>query len=117
MSGGHNSGGGDFSFVPSWNGNPAEWITYRDEVRIWKLGCDWTVKYCIAARLVQRLSGSARRAALELPDGDLKGTEANPQKGVDAVLAKLAQTLGGETEVRKGESLKQFFGPVVPSLT
>ena len=110
------SGKEDFQVIPSWNGNPADWQAYKEEVRIWKLGCDWTVKYCVAVRLVAKLSGSARRAALELQDAALKGTEQYPQKGVANLMNKLAETLGGEAEVRKGESLEHFFGPITPGL-
>ena len=37
-------------------------------------------------------------------------------EGIDALMKKLADTLGGEAETRKGETMEDLFGPVVPSL-
>ena len=59
------------SFVPNWDGNPGGWKRYRDEVRVWLLSERKDVSYSLAARLVQRLSGAARRAALALTDEQL----------------------------------------------
>ena len=61
----------DRRFVPGWDGNPNTWRRYRDEVRVWLLGEKTDVEYSLAARLVQRLSGAARRAALTLTDEEL----------------------------------------------
>ena len=36
---------------PSWDGNPERWQTYKDEVRIWILGTNLDVGYCVAAAL------------------------------------------------------------------
>ena len=58
-------------FVPAWNGDPSGWKSYRDEVRIWALGEKLDVEYSLAARLVSRLGGPARRAAMGLKDSDL----------------------------------------------
>ena len=53
------------SLVPAWDGNPANWRRYRDEVRVWLLAerTD-NISYSLAARLIQRLTGAARRVAL-----------------------------------------------------
>ena len=69
MSGGdeHN----DRSRIPGWDGNPATFATYRDEVRIWQLGENLDVHYSLAARLIQRLSGAAERRGLSMPDMEL----------------------------------------------
>ena len=65
---------GDRVFVPSWDGNPHGWRRYRDEVRIWRLSERTTgIDYSLAARLVQHLSGAARRAAMTLSDEERHG--------------------------------------------
>ena len=66
------------SIVPSWDGNPAAWQVYRQEVRLWKLGCDPETKVCLAARLAARLDGSARRIALQMTDDELRGPDKKP---------------------------------------
>ena len=61
-------------YTPGWDGNPQTWRRYKDEVRIWLLAERVEgVEYSLAARLVQRLSGAARRAALGLTDAELMG--------------------------------------------
>ena len=64
---------------PSWDGNPERWQTYKDEVRIWTLGTNLDVGYCVAARLVSALRGSARRVGLAMADNVLA-----PDHGVEA---------------------------------
>ena len=54
--------------VPSWNGSPETWQSYKDEVRIWLLGTKLDVEYSLAARLVAKLKGSARRVGLAMTD-------------------------------------------------
>ena len=52
------------NFVPQWDGNPTSWRRYKDEVRVWLLAerTD-NISYSLAARLIQRLTGAARRVA------------------------------------------------------
>ena len=57
--------------VPSWNGSPETWQNYRDEVRIWLLGSKLEVEYSLAARLVAKLRGPARRVGLAMADAEL----------------------------------------------
>ena len=59
------------SFIPYWGGNPGTCRRYRDEVRVWLISEKKDVSHSLAARLVQRLSGAARRAALALTDDQL----------------------------------------------
>eukprot|EP00959_Pyramimonas_sp_CCMP1952_P230971 4828503-Pyramimonas_sp.AAC.1 len=54
------------AYVPHWDGNPASWHTYKDEVRIWTLGLNLDVPYSLAARMIRKLKGAARRKALTL---------------------------------------------------
>ena len=86
-----------------------------DEVRIWTLGQDLEVKYCLAARLIRNLTGATRRAALSIPEADLLATDQNKKAGIQAVMLKLKETFGDDSVVRKGESLEEFFGKVSDS--
>ena len=52
--------------VPTWNGNAAEWESFRDEIRVWRLGENLNVKYSLAARLVSGLSGPARMTCMTM---------------------------------------------------
>merc|ERR1712086_552629 len=51
-----------------------------------------------------------------MTDDELRGPDKKPLVGVENLMLKLASTLGGEAETRKGETMEEFFGPVVPSL-
>ena len=105
---------------PSWDGNPERWQTYKDEVRIWTLGTNLDVGYCVAARLVSALRGSARRVGLSMADNDLEpdqGAEAsegvparpkNLKKGIQNLMARL-QTLAPADTKRRGGYMKEFF--------
>ena len=54
--------GDDFrSPVPSWDGNPDRWVEYRDEVSLWLMAEDLEKTYSVAVRLVQRMTGSAKK--------------------------------------------------------
>ena len=44
----------------TWNGNAAKWESFRDEIRVWRLGENLNVKQSLVARLVSGLSGHAR---------------------------------------------------------
>ena len=100
---------------PTWDGNPSSWRHYQDEVKIWTLGQDLDVKYCLAARLVRNLTGPARRAAFALPEAALMATDENKKAGIENVMKKLKETFGDDSYVRKGESLEEFFGKVSDS--
>ena len=78
---------------PSWDGNTTTWRHYQDEVRIWTLGQDLDVTYCLASRLIRNLSGAARRAALTVAEDDLLAIERNKKAGIQNVMAKLRETL------------------------
>ena len=116
--------------VPSWDGNPEKWRSYRDEVRVWLLGTNLDVPYSIAARLVGQLRGSARRVGLAMSDDDLApdrgvpdrpgpevegrpgppvpGRPPNLRRGVDNLMARLEQ-LAPQEATRRGGYMKAFF--------
>ena len=73
---------GNRQIIPSWDGAPAGWQRYQEQVRLWRMGENLDVKYSVAARLVARLSGAARRACINMTEESLM-----PQRGRDAVEA------------------------------
>ena len=58
------AGSGDRRHIPTWNGNAAKWESFRDEIRVWRLGENLNVKCSLAARLVSGLSGPARMTCM-----------------------------------------------------
>ena len=62
--------------TPSWDGSPLTWQQYVDSVKVWLLGqklCDaqGEPQLCVAARLIEKLSGPARTVALQIPEAQL----------------------------------------------
>merc|ERR1712214_244899 len=95
---------------------------------MWRLGENLDVKYSLAARLVSRLSGAARRACVNMPESSLmpvRGADAvmasdgrtvetpameeDLAAGITAVMEKLKQMLHPEPLVSRGEALSAFF--------
>ena len=109
--------------IPSWDGNPAGWQCYQEQVRIWRLGENLGVRYSLAARLISRLSGAARRACISMPDEDLmpiRGVseerdangditvyeiEADLSAGISNVMKRLRGQLHPEPVVSRGGAL------------
>ena len=48
---------GDRRHIPTWIGNDAKKESFRDDIRVCRLGENVNVKYSLAARLVSGLSG------------------------------------------------------------
>ena len=108
--------------IPSWNGSPEHWDTYKDEVRIWQLGSPSTADYSLCARLVAHLKGPARRVGLGMTDEELQPTiiegdrEADPptqrsvthRPAIKKLLDRL-QALAPQTHERRGQYLREFF--------
>ena len=108
--------------VPSWNSDPTEWERYRDEVRVYCLSTKVTVEYSLAARLVQRLRGAARRVGLQMTDVELSadpglvgldGREMPPAReqvlaGVTRLMARL-ESLAPAVATRRGGYMRSFF--------
>ena len=111
----YGSGGGEgYSLIPVWDGAPRGWRRYRDDVEIWALGTNLEVNYCVAARLVSRLKGAARRVGLRMPRDQLQpgaavheildddgvtviqeAALADSMRGISNVLTALESALGG----------------------
>ena len=102
----------DREHVPSWAGNPETWQAYKDEVRIWLLGSKLDVEYSLAARLVAKLRGPARRIGLSMTDAELNPPRAgeNPdlRAGVNNLMTRL-ERLVPHAQDRRGNYMKQFF--------
>ena len=64
--------------VPAWNGNPAEWRTFKREVNWWiaSLDAESCRKYNVAARWALRQTGVVRARCEEFDPDELKGTPA-----------------------------------------
>ena len=76
----HPGGGGGegYSLIPVLDGAPQGWRRYRDDLEIWAPGTKLEVNYCVAARVVSRLKGSARRVGLRIPREQLQPLPASP---------------------------------------
>ena len=105
--------------VPSWNGDPDLWETYKERVQIWLIATKPEPHCSLAARLIQHLSGAAQRIGLKLDKKDLLPEEevwlerrlvtpANHQPAVDKLLEALSK-LAPNTEDRRGTYLEEFF--------
>ena len=110
--------------VPTWDGNPERWNDFAEEVALWSLGENLEVSYSLAARLVGRLTGSARKTARQmtavqmhpdLSDAVVQNEDAAAWKarrnkvGIDNVMTRLRERLGVSKPVQKGERLETFF--------
>ncbi|CAE8590783.1 unnamed protein product [Polarella glacialis] len=92
-------------YIPTWDGNPAGWQRYLEELLLWLASEDLDVKYCIAARVIHDLTGSARRCALRIPLRLLKPRR-RPQQ---SAAVQAAATLVPDTD---GDALMPMQGPV-----
>ena len=57
--------------IPNWDSNPSTFYEYKDAVKIWALGENLDVNYCVAARLIPHSSGAAYTIATTIPEEDL----------------------------------------------
>ena len=61
------AGGTLHALVPSWDGNPAKWRDYQQEVKLWQLSENLEVNQCLASRLVLTYGPSQGRSAQHGP--------------------------------------------------
>ena len=73
-------GHADFNRIPTWDGNPTTWWKYKQEIELWKEAENLKAEYSLAARMVQKLSGTARLRANLIPLDKLR-----PQRPVAEV--------------------------------
>ena len=105
--------------VPSWNGDPDLWESYKEKVKIWLIATKPEPHCSLAARLIQNLSGTAQRIGLKIDERDLLPEEerwedrrlvkpANHKPAVEKLLQALSK-LAPNTEERRGTYLEEFF--------
>ena len=70
--GGGGGGGGAFQRIPAWDGTPSRWRRYKQDVELWLEGEDLDVRFSLAARMVTKLSGTARTQARLIPLEELR---------------------------------------------
>ena len=107
------AGSGDRRHMPKWE-------SFRDEIRVWRLGEKLNVKYSLAARLVSGLSGPARMTCMTMDAEQLHPTpgdgpvatadERRNIAGLDHVMSVLQSSpLVKKLPARKNELLHAFF--------
>ena len=130
---GGRSGNADFNRIPSWDGNPATWWKYKADVELWKESENLRAEYSLAARMVQKLSGTARvranlidlaklrpqrpvAAAPAVTDGQgnevtpaVAAMEANWTKGIDFLMEELEKMIGVTPVVKKAQQRSWFY--------
>ena len=131
--GGGRGGNAEFSRIPSWDGNPATWWKYKAEVDLWKEAENLKAEYSLAARMVQKLTGTARiRANLiklenlrpqrpvaripEVLDADgsvltpaVDAVEANWTKGIEYLMSNREKMCGIAVVVKKAQQRSWFY--------
>ena len=114
---------GDRRHIPTVNGNAAKWESFRDDIRVRRLGEYLNVKYSLAARLVSGLSGPARLTCmtmdaerLHLPPGECPVATADERRniaGLRSVVNVLHMLpLVKELPARENELLHAFVRDV-----
>ena len=121
-------GGSAWYKVPTWDGSPASWRSFRREMNWWvsSLDLEGTVRYNLAARWLLRQSGIVRQRGEEFSPDDLKYRPAeyitDPESGEEFMvqpvdylygLNKLLDALegiNGQTTLdKRGELRTQFY--------
>ena len=129
MSEDYGGGGGNHRFhnIPGWDGHPSTWSRYKESVRIWALSENLDVRFSMAARLISRLTGAARRCTVNMSRVELmpiKGQEAQHdddgvivkpaipedlEYGINNVMERLRSQLQPEPLISRGEAMTSFF--------
>ena len=111
------AGSGDRRHMLTWNG---KWESFRDEIRVWRLGEILIVKYSLAARLVSGLSGPARLTCMTIdveqlhpPPGECPVATADERRNIarlDNVMIVLQLSpLVEKPPARENELVHAFF--------
>ena len=119
--------GGAWSRVPTWDGSPQTWRSFRKDMSWWLAGLDIesTKKYNLAARWLLRQSGMVRQRGEEFDPAELEYqrevrvpdpttgddtvvTPEDPLSGIKKLLAAL-ETMTGRTSLDKRGELRQVF--------
>ena len=128
-------GNDGYSRIPGWDGSPQTWRRYKRAVEIWIEGENLEVSYSIAARMVTKLTGTARNRADLIPLTELRpiramaaveAREANPStgepptpyqpaveadwmRGINRLMEELEKMPGIPLVVKKGSTRKWFY--------
>ena len=114
--------------VPTWDGSPATWRSFRKEMDWWvsSLDLDATKRYNLAARWLLRQSGVVRQRGEEFTPAELAYKKAemgrdpdtgeeielepeDPLAGLNKLL-KALESINGKTDLdKKGELRSQFY--------
>ena len=123
-----NSDYGAWGRVPTWDGSPLSWRTFRREMSWWMSSLDSasTMKYNLAARWLLRQSGIVRQRGEEFSPEDLafqpahefvdpetgesfEVTPADPFFGLNKLLKALESMNGQSTLDKRGELRTAFY--------
>ena len=121
-------GSSSWTRVPCWNGNPADWRTFKREMEWWiaSLDSEHCGKFNIAARWALRQTGVVRARCEEFSPAELEGLKeekvkdpqteemvvvqaADPFHGLRKLLKALEESMGKTELDRKGELRSQFY--------
>ena len=99
--------------IPGWDGHVESFQTYQDEVRIWTLSQKLEPYSSLAAKLVGKLKGPARRLGMKMSKEDLMPivSEKGPPDH-DTPISKLIavlQRLAPSKEERRGNYMRDFI--------
>ena len=120
--------GGAWSRVPTWDGSPQTWRTFKREMTWWTSALDLqsTLKYNLAASWLLRQSGIVRQRGEEFLPEELEAqqevtgidpetqekvalTPADPLKGLNKLMTALEGMNGRTTLDKKGELRNMFY--------
>ena len=121
-------GHGAWSRVPTWDGSPQTWRSFRREMAWWtsSLDLESTKKYNLAARWLLRQSGMVRARGEEFTPDELEHqpevvgkdpatgedvvlTPADPLRGIKILMKALEEMNGKTTLDKRGELRSQFY--------
>ena len=90
--------------VPGWNGEPSLFTEYEEECLIWVQSVLWHKRQLCGPKLIQELSGPARRLVL----GQALDWTAHPQ-GVENLMKHLRSCLGKPLLLELSDFLLRYF--------
>ena len=95
--------------IPNRDSNPSTFYEYKDAVKIWALGENLDVNYCVAARLIPHLSGAAYTIATTIPEADLMPR----RRGTRIPITRASSTEFEEIPIpiQRTRSLRGITGP------
>ena len=109
---------GGWDRIPCWSGSKKLWKAFQRDVEIWIETEKLDVDFSFAARLLRRLSGTAKRFGDNIELSKFRGGEGNETNartsrsqmtaGITALMKHLEDSVGMESATRAGE-MQEFF--------